>query len=149
MVYVIPEIGGMYQLSAVNGSQIWWAAGVRRFIAASATKVYAADIAGRTLVLDARTGLLLDALPTEPLNFKFVNYQTDRLYLGTDTGMLQCLRETQQVAPLLHLAPSEKKADKSAEKPKAVEGKGDMPAEGDKPAAPGGDLFGAPAAKPE
>jgi len=48
VVYVIPEIGGMYQLSAHNGTQQWWAAGVRRFVAASATKVYAADILGRT-----------------------------------------------------------------------------------------------------
>jgi outer membrane protein assembly factor BamB len=148
-VYVIPEVGGMYQLSAHNGEQVWWAAGIRRFIAASATKIYAADLAGRTLVLDAKTGSLLDSLPTEQLNFKVVNSQTDRLYLGTDTGMLQCLREQQQVTPLLHQVLGEKKGDKAA-KPKTDEPKGEMPAEGEKPAVPAGnDPFAAPAAKPE
>jgi hypothetical protein len=146
VVYVIPEIGGMYQLSALNGSQNWWTAGVRRFIAASETKIYAADLMGRTLVLDARTGSLIDSLPTEGLNLKYVNSQTDRLYLGTDTGLLMCLREQQQVTPLMHEGAGAKKAAKPAEQ-KAEEGKGEMPAEGEKPAAPiGNDPFAAPAA---
>lgn len=142
-VYVIPEVGGMYQLSALNGSQNWWAAGVRRFVAASATKVYAADTWGRTLVLDAKTGAYLDSLPTEQLNFKVVNFQTDRLYLGTDTGLLQCLREQQQVTPLMHQAPGAKKEVKPATQPE----NGAMPPEGEKPAAPANDPFGAPAAQ--
>jgi hypothetical protein len=92
-------------------------------------------------VLDAKTGSLLDSLPTEQLNFKVVNLQNDRLYLGTDTGMLQCLREHGQVTPIMHQVPGEKKE----EEPKGEPGNGEMPADGEKPAAPGNDPFGAPA----
>ena len=33
---------------------------------------------------------------------KLLNTQTDRLYLATDSGMVQCLHEIEQTKPLLH-----------------------------------------------
>jgi hypothetical protein len=47
---------------------------------------------------------------------------------------------------LMHQAPSEKKDDKPG-KPGAQPENGEMPAEGEKPAAPANDPFGAPAAQ--
>jgi len=99
---------------------------------------------GRTLILDAKTGSLLDSLPTEQLNFKVVNFPDRPALPGHDTGMLQCLREREQITPLMHQAPSEKKDDKAG-KPAGSAGKRGDAAGGEKAAAPANDPFGAPA----
>ncbi len=36
------------------------------------------------------------------LPLKLFNTRTDRLYLATDSGMVQCLHEIEQTTPLLH-----------------------------------------------
>ncbi len=41
-------------------------------------------------------------MPTELLPIKLLNTETDRLYLATDTGLVQCLHEIEQVKPILH-----------------------------------------------
>jgi hypothetical protein len=54
-------------------------------------------------VLDANTGSRLDVLPTEALPVKLINNQTDRIYLATETGLIQCLHETELTQPLQHI----------------------------------------------
>jgi outer membrane protein assembly factor BamB len=104
-LYAISELSGMYCLSADKGLELWFTSGVAELIAASATRLYTADETGRMLVLDRRSGAHLDSLPTELLSIKVVNNQTDRLYLGTTKGLIQCLREIDQVTPLVHALP--------------------------------------------
>jgi len=104
-IYVIPELGGLYQISAALGVERWHAAGVDHFLAASPTKVYAADRLGRTVVLDVKTGVRLDWLPTEALSVKPANTVTDRIYLGSSDGLLQCLREIELREPVRYDLP--------------------------------------------
>ncbi len=104
-VYIIPEFGGMFQLSAQFGVERWWAPGIFQFIAASPSRIYAADGLGRTVVLDIKTGARLDFLPTGHLPVKMTNMQTDRIYLGTDDGIIQCLHEIELPAPVRHNMP--------------------------------------------
>ena len=94
------QLGGMYCLDAKSGRQLWWAPDARRFLAASRQRVYAADGAGRIRILDGKSGALLDTLPTESLPLAMTNTLTDRLYVGTDTGLLECLRESELPKPL-------------------------------------------------
>lgn len=123
-LFVPTQSGGLYCLDAKNGKQLWWAPDITRFLAASKQRVYAADKIGRVRILDIKSGSQLDVLPTEMLPIKLTNNQTDRLYLGTNTGLLQCLHELELKEPI-HFGESRKpSADVELAKPPVLKVKG-------------------------
>jgi hypothetical protein len=133
-IYVPTQPGGMYCLSATTGSQVWWTPQIRQFVAASQQRVYTADLLGRILILSAQTGAHLDTLAAEFLPIKLVNSQTDRLYLATETGLVQCLRELELPKPIHH---GEARERKPVEKPPDIQQKGiDEVKPAKKPVAP-------------
>ncbi len=101
-VYATTELGGMFCLNVKTGKQIWWAPEVLHFVAAGRNRVYAADKLGRLRILDARNGATLDSLPTIAMPIKVGNGQTDRIYLATEDGVIQCLREVEAVNPVAY-----------------------------------------------
>jgi len=128
-IYVCTQSGGIHSLESETGRELWWAPQVRRFIAASKQHVYVEDKVGRILVLRAETGARLDVIPTTAMPIKLQNCQTDRIYLCTETGLLQCLHEVEQVEPIRHgearrkaalgETPAEEDAPDGADKPEA------------------------------
>ena len=107
-VYVVLDNGGMFCLDSESGQDRWWAAGVRRFVSASDNRIYTASRIGRIDILDRKTGGRIGSLPSEGLNMKITNTQTDRIYVGNDMGAIQCLREDQNTWPILHVSAGEK-----------------------------------------
>jgi outer membrane protein assembly factor BamB len=103
-VYVTTQLGGMYALDTKTGKSLWWAENVRRFAAASKTRVYATDGMGRLLILSAASGAKLDSIPTAGISTVLANADSDRVYLVSNTGLIQCLREAEQTEPFLHNA---------------------------------------------
>jgi outer membrane protein assembly factor BamB len=116
-VYLISEIGGMYCVSAAVGKELWFAPGVRQFVAASKDRVYATDDLGRLLVLDARSGGRLERIDLSAFPMKMVNTQTDRIYLATPQGFIQCLHEVGLDKPLVHQLPDVQQAEPANSKP--------------------------------
>lgn len=137
-VYVIPETGGLYKLSPEHGEELWMAPGVNQFIAASPTRLYTADSAGRMLIIDAKTGNRVGSMSMENLPIKVFNRDNDRIYLATTTGLVQCLHEVKLKQPAWHAMQPADDADESEE------GKGAKKSKEAKPAADeGADPFGA------
>jgi outer membrane protein assembly factor BamB len=119
-LYVTTEFGGMYCLEAKTSKNLWWAPGIMQFVAAGKDRVYAVDGSGRLLTLSAADGAQLDAMPTENVSMKLTNADTDRIYLISDRGLIQCLHEIGQTEPLEH-GKDRKEAAKKARQ--TVEGK--------------------------
>lgn len=130
-VYLVPDRGGMFRLSADTGLEQWRAPRVTKFLAASTGRVYAADALGRVLVLNAESGRLVDILSTERLTWKPTNTVTDRLYLGTRDGLLQSLHEQELTEPIVHGAPVEGEPAEGEAPDEGAEG--EMPDEGAEP----------------
>ncbi|MHC4181037.1 MAG: outer membrane protein assembly factor BamB family protein [Planctomycetota bacterium] len=110
-VYVANQLGGMFCLGARDGAQIWWTPRIRQFVAASKQRVYAVDSFGRILALSAETGARLDTIAAEHLPIKLINSDTDRMYLASDSGLIQCLHEQELSEAIRHGEALKKKAE--------------------------------------
>jgi len=107
-VYVVTKKRNMYVLSGKEGREIFQVTRIRRFLAASKKRLYCVGSdTGRIVMLDAKNGAIIGHLNTEAMNVKFANYQTDRLFLGTRTGLIQCIHEVQETYPLIHVGIAE------------------------------------------
>ncbi len=118
-VYIPVESGDFFALDLEDGEEEWRASGIKRLISASATRLYAFDQLDRLAVLDRANGARLKTLPLSPTKFQIFNRETDRVYLVSADGLIQCLRETQQVEPLRHR--DETCADVAARLTQAIE----------------------------
>ena len=101
-VFVATQPGGMYCLDTATGREKWWTPQIEQFISASKERVYVVDKVGRPLVLNIKTVARLDTIPLPPLPIKLINDRTDRLYLATRTGLIQCLHELELSQPIRH-----------------------------------------------
>ena len=122
-VYVATQLAGMYCLNAATGEEHWQAPGIRQFVAASKDRLYAVDGVGRIQVLDASSGARVDVLDLASIPIKLTNTTSDRIYLMTDGGLVQCLHEVELSEPLRHagaLVP--KQGETEAKTREAVEG---------------------------
>ncbi|MFV2067597.1 MAG: PQQ-binding-like beta-propeller repeat protein [Pirellulales bacterium] len=132
-LYVCPDRRGMYCFDASQGGELWWAPRAIRFVAASPTRIYASDAAHRLLILDAQTGARLGMLPTQNLSLAVSNVATDRIFLGTPSGSIQCLHEIELTEPVRHWQKAtEKQPDAPDKEPESGE---TTPAAGDQPTA--------------
>jgi outer membrane protein assembly factor BamB len=121
-VYVLCEDLTMYRVSTETGREEWMAKNIRRFLAKSPTKVYTLDRFGRLATLSAKSGALIDLAAIPPLAFPVTNTDTDQIFLATDTGLIQCLRELELTKRLDYRPPKKEapeKIDLSKPKPGA------------------------------
>jgi outer membrane protein assembly factor BamB len=106
-IYATADTGGMYCLDLRSGDQRWWAPGIKSFLAASSSRLYVADNTGAMQVLDRASGARLDSIRIDRLDLRVTNLRSDRIFIGTHTGVLQCLHESQQTDPLIHVLPAD------------------------------------------
>ncbi len=115
-VYLLTRDSGMYSLSAITGEQKWPVpfAPARQFVAASAKRVYCTTSSGPLAVLDVESGKQVGLVPMNVNDRVFANNQTDRIYVATRSGAIQCLREKEAVLPVIHATVAEEEKPVSA-----------------------------------
>ncbi|MCO6456417.1 MAG: PQQ-binding-like beta-propeller repeat protein [Pirellulaceae bacterium] len=120
-VYVITDTQWLYALDAATGQQKWSSPRVAGFVSASTDRVYVVGVTGGLDILDAASGGRLGTLPGVIDDMKVANQLTDRIYLTTPTGIIQCLHEERQRFPLLHAAAAEAATQKPEVKQQGLE----------------------------
>ncbi|NLX57412.1 MAG: PQQ-binding-like beta-propeller repeat protein [Planctomycetaceae bacterium] len=113
-VYLVSRHAGMRAVDAATGQEKWWARGVRHFVAATKDRVYATSGNNVMMVINGSTGKTLSQFPMPPTNRLFVNNQTDRIYVSTESGLIQCLRERDAYWPTVHVTGAEMAAAEAA-----------------------------------
>lgn len=111
-IYVVTDNDNLYKLDGKAGQEVWWAPRVRQVITASENRLYCIGDTGRILIFDAKTGGRLGELATESLDVHMVNYHTDRIFVGTTAGVIQCLREVQAEFPIIRAGGIDEDAEK-------------------------------------
>jgi len=110
-VYACELHGGMYCLDAKSGDELWFAPGITQFIAESKEFIYATNFRREISILDPKgfeieekTGRkivrTLTTIPAVAFDFVLDNFETDRIYVGTASGLFQCLHEIYQSEPI-------------------------------------------------
>jgi len=133
-VYIEREQGGMHCLDGATGEEIWFSGGLTQFVSLSPTKVYAIHGRDRLMIVDAASGARLGGFPIPGVTLKLINRMTDRIYLGTDSGILQCLREAELRSPVVYTPPTLPTQGEKATKAKELKAK--EPKAKEKPAEP-------------
>jgi outer membrane protein assembly factor BamB len=151
-VFVTSGEPALHCINATSGAGIWEAPHIAQFAATSKDRVYGVNDFGEFVVLDAATGATLARIRSDRPIQALVNDQTDRVYLVSDDGIVECLHEVGMKVPMYHApkpvppketaapagtpalppakavekpakAPAKAKATVPTEEPKAEEGK--------------------------
>jgi outer membrane protein assembly factor BamB len=101
-VYVTSDEPMLHCIDAESGVGIWEAPRVTQFAAASKTRVYGVDDLGALVMLDAATGTQLARIYRDTATHALVNDQTDRIYLVSEDGLVQCYHELGADQPTYH-----------------------------------------------
>lgn len=104
-VYLLPEHGGVFKLSAETGAMLWRDPRIEDFLAASTDRVYAVDRGNNLNILSRANGALLGTMPLGKFDRYLVNDRSDRVFVATKDGFILCLRETGRDFPRLHKYP--------------------------------------------
>jgi hypothetical protein len=131
-VFLMTRDKGMHVVSTETGQRVWPAAfePARTFAAATVDRVYCTTSRGDLVALDAATGRQLSRIPLNVTDRVFTNNQTDRIYVSTRNGALQCLHELGADLPTVHM-PQEPQ-----ESPPAEDGQSPTPGAAAEPADP-------------
>jgi hypothetical protein len=101
-VYVTSAEPMLHCIDAKSGAGIWEAPDITQFAAASKSRVYGVDDLGALVVFDAATGARLARIYRDTATHALVNDQTDRIYLLSDDGLVQCYHEIGADQPTYH-----------------------------------------------
>jgi hypothetical protein len=104
-VFVCSQTPRMVCLAAKDGSELWRAGQVERFVAASPERVYGMDRWSNLYILDRASGALRGRISFHGSTMPLVNQETDRLFLASPLGLVQCLHEIGIDEPIRYIAP--------------------------------------------
>lgn len=153
-IYATSSYGNLYAFDAASGQLAWKspAPRVMDVLGSIGDALIVRDLSNRLAVINALNGARAATATQTLLHHAVVNRGTDRVYLVSDTGFVQCLRPIGRELPEVKIAIEFKPETESTqpEKPAAPKPTNEnpfgAPAGGDPFGAPaGGDPFAAPA----
>lgn len=115
-VYFVNDSNELTQVEIQSGIPTWSAEGINQVVAESSKRVYCLNRLNRLIVLDIKTGRYIGALTHTPVDFVYQNQMTDRLIVGNSHGLVQCLREIEQVEPIFYQKPKVAQESKATDK---------------------------------
>jgi outer membrane protein assembly factor BamB len=104
-VYVASTEPAIHALDAKTGQLMWTVPGVSHFAAQGKERVYTSDRYGNLIVLDAKTGNPVSRMQIADGLSTLVNDQSDRIFLVSSQGLVQCLREAGAMQPTFYRTP--------------------------------------------
>lgn len=105
-VYLITDENELFKLYGKSGILApGWSepvGNVSRYVGASKDKIYVQNKLGQIVALNQGNGKRVSSIGSISTDLILTNYKTDRLYIGNDSGSVQCLREIGSDVPFFH-----------------------------------------------
>jgi outer membrane protein assembly factor BamB len=148
-LFAITDSNNLFCLDSRSMQEKWMVPGIKQVVAASEKHVYMLDQFRRLVSLDIETGSRLGSVALGNIDFVYTNTKSDRIYLGSSSGVMQCLREINHYYPWVHAGTTiKKKFQQIINQDKPADG-ADEPAMEAKPAVEDDPFGAAPAPKKE
>jgi hypothetical protein len=97
-VYAPTANGVLHAIDLISGKERWFTKNVKRFVASSQKRIYVMDQRNRLVCLDRASGASVFVYDIRRFDHCFFNVETDQIFLLTNAGLVQCLRERQFAA---------------------------------------------------
>ncbi len=121
-VYYIDDNDVLNQVTIDGGIPTWSTRNIAEIVSVSGKRIYCLDKQRHLVAYDISTGGFIGALTSLPVEFVYNNTMTDRIIVGTNRGVIQCLREVDQVEALMHVSPEVADESKAQTKQKPQQG---------------------------
>lgn len=98
-VFVATKRHNLFRIPVANPTFDWVIPGIQEVISVSERHIYCQGSNNDLVILNRDSGARVDALQLTDVDFWYTNRGTDRIFVGTQTGLLQCLREVESNFP--------------------------------------------------
>ena len=99
--------------------------GIHKFLAASDERLYCLGDADEITIIDRKNGAKVGSIPALGNDIHLMNTKTDRIYIGTRSGLIQCVRELANERVIYHVDKMEGMTQKETADDKKSEEKQD------------------------
>ena len=114
--YVASQEPALHAVNSQTGERLWSASGATQFVAEGAKHVYALDRYGTLFIVESESGGIIGRINVGDGATALVNDQSDRIFLVSERGLVQCLHETDSPEPTYYrLQPVDIKPDDEEE----------------------------------
>lgn len=145
-LFVVSTYGRMFCLESENGNLVWDApaTNVGAILGGFGDQIFIRTVGGSFAVVDRKTGQTKQTVGEIRPNRLLPNLKTNRLYLVSDAGVVQCMRPIDSALPKFSIQPDPQPMAETTEKMEKMEKEsGPFDAGGSNPfGAGGGDPFG-------
>ncbi len=118
-LYVFTRENNLYNITGKTGKLAnGWekpVGNITEYVGSSQSKLYVLDKRQKLNMLDLANGDLVNVIKSSPITLVCANTKSDRLYLGSKQGFIQCVREVGNEFPYFHSSET-KKEETDAEK---------------------------------
>lgn len=105
-LYVVSEADQLFKIDAMTGqfSENWTTPinGIVKFLGATKESVFALDKRNTLLVININNAKTVSAVSVGKIDNVLTNYATDRIYISTESGLIECVREASSENPVYH-----------------------------------------------
>ncbi len=119
-LYVFTRENNLFKIAAESGKRAdGWddpVSNITEYVGASQKRLYVLDKMKKLNVLDQASGDLINVIVSDPVTLVCANTKTDRLYVGSKQGYIQCIREVGNEFPFFHDADTKKKDEDEGQK---------------------------------
>lgn len=102
-VYVCSDEGRLHAVSADMGKLEWSSEGILQLLAVGAKRLYCVGTQEQMVALDRQSGAWLASGRQRLPSLRVTNVETDRIFVASGSGALQCLREVAATYPTLNI----------------------------------------------
>ena len=105
-LFVVSDSAQLFKLDARTGN---YAKGwdspiprVKKFLGATKEAVFALDGFDKLVVIDQKSAKITSSIPVGEIDRVLTNYQSDRIYVASAQGLVQCVRSISHPRPIFH-----------------------------------------------
>ncbi len=105
-LFVVSDTKQLYKLDSRTGLYApGWESpmeGVDKFLGATHKSVFGLDSFNKLVVIDQESGRKTSQITVGDIALVLTNYESDRIYVASDEGLVQCVRDVSSPRPIFH-----------------------------------------------